>query len=57
MADDALNDPRSVAHLEELELLASAFVVQPASELDRFADVISKLSDVHRSHPCEILQG
>ena len=44
-ADDGLDDPGSIAELEELDLLAPAPVVEPALERDRLANVISEPLD------------
>src|SRR5690606_11714053 len=56
-ADHTLNDPRAIADLQKLELLATAFVVQPPLELDAFSDMVREPCDVHASHPCGILQA
>src|SRR5690606_20292497 len=52
----ALHDARPIANFEELQLLARALVVQPASELDGFAYVFGQLSDGYPSHSLRILQ-
>src|SRR5207244_3392740 len=49
LEDDALDDARAVAHLEEVQLAARTLVVEPALQRDRFADVAAKIGDVRCS--------
>ena len=49
MLCDALHDAGSVAHLQEVELLAGAPVVQPATETHARPGVLGQVLDPHDS--------